>query len=126
MNFLLDTHAILWWLDDNPKFSKTAREIVRNLDHRVFISVVSLVEIRIKQRIGKLTGIPDNLSEILMQSPFDILDFTADHADAVRNFEYFHRDPFDWMLIAQARVENLTLITHDHKIRKYDVEILDT
>lgn len=122
MSLLLDTHIVLWWLSDDPTL---AAEIKDRLDHEpdVYISVATIWEVTIKQSIGKLQK-PDDLPERVRDSGFRRLDITAEHAIAAGRLPLIHRDPFDRMLIAQAKAENLTLVTRDAEIAKYDLGIL--
>ena len=124
MRLLLDTHTLLWCLKNDLTLSKEARLAIENRDNQVFVSTISIVEIRIKQNLGKLRNIPDNLENILYQVPFEILDFTIKQAFAVGDLPFVHRDPFDWMLMAQARIEGLTLVTRDRDIRQYNIPTL--
>ena len=123
MNLLLDTHVLLWWLDDNPTLSGRAREAIAEGTNLVFVSATVIWEIRIKQSLGKLK-IPKDFKNILDQQPFEMLAITAEHAHAVGNLPSYHRDPFDRMLIAQAKVEELTVVTRDIHFKKYKIPIL--
>ena len=123
MNILLDTHALLWWLDDNPTLSKEARSTISDPANVAFISAASIWEIRIKQSLGKLK-IPKNFREVLDSQPFEMLDITSEHAHKITSIGNYHRDPFDRMLIAQAMVERFTLISREKNIMKYKVPIV--
>ncbi|MGD9159446.1 MAG: type II toxin-antitoxin system VapC family toxin [Desulfobacteraceae bacterium] len=123
MNLLLDTHALLWWLDEYPILSKEARAAISEPANVVFISAAIIWEIRIKQSLGKLK-IPKNFREVLEAQPFEMLDITSEHAHKITSIGNYHRDPFDRMLIAQAMVERFTLITRDKNIMKYKVPII--
>ncbi|MFC1825186.1 type II toxin-antitoxin system VapC family toxin [Thermodesulfobacteriota bacterium] len=123
MNLLLDTHVLLWWLDDNPTLSGRAREAIAEGTNLVFVSAAVIWEIRIKQSLGKLK-VPKDFENILDQQPFEMLAITAEHAHAVGNLSSYHRDPFDRMLIAQAWVEKLTVVTRDIYFKKYKIPIL--
>ncbi len=123
MNLLLDTHALLWWLDDNPTLSKEARAAISEPTNVIFISAATIWEIRIKQSLGKLK-IPKNFREVLEAQPFEKLDITSEHAHRINSVGNYHRDPFDRMLIAQAMVERFTLITRDKNILKYKVPVI--
>ncbi|MGW4464337.1 type II toxin-antitoxin system VapC family toxin [Micromonospora sp. NBC_01796] len=122
MRLLLDTHVVIWWLTDDPTL---AEEIKAQLDHEpdVYVSPVTVWEVCIKQAIGKLKE-PADLPERIRASGFRELPVTSEHAIAAGRLPLFHRDPFDRMLVAQARCEDLTLITRDPEIRKYDVSVL--
>lgn len=119
MNLLLDTHVVLWWLGDDPKLSPRHREMLHDAERRVFVSSVSVAEISIKASLGKLDA-PEGVAEAVVQSGFEMLAFEASHAEELRELPWHHRDPFDRMLIAQARVEGLALVTADERISHYD------
>jgi len=123
MNLLLDTHALLWWLDDSPSLRGDAREAIANPANTVFVSAVVAWEIRIKQAIGKL-DLPDDFAETLSNEQFSELPLRISHADRLADLPMLHRDPFDRMLVAQAMVEGLTLVTRDADISKYGVPLL--
>ena len=124
MNLLLDTHVLLWWLDDHPTLSKKARAMITNGKNTVFISAAVIWEIRFKQALGKLE-IPRNFRNVLGNEPFEMLDITADHAHAVGDLPPHHQDPFDRMLVAQAKTEGLTLVTRDAALKKYQLPIVE-
>ncbi len=123
MNLLLDTHALLWWLDDNPTLSIEAREAIADGGNIVFVSAVVIWEIRIKQALGKLQ-LPSNFREVLSSQAFDELPLKVDHAHRLAEFPPHHRDPFDRMLVAQAIAERLTIVTRDPDILRYPVRTL--
>ena len=123
MKLLLDTHALIWWLDDNPILSEPAREAIVKDENLVFVSAVSVWEIVIKKLSGKLRA-PDNLEDELARHRFQPMPITIPHALAVENLPDYHQDPFDRMLVAQAQVEGLTLVTRDAQIRRYDVAVI--
>ena len=123
MNLLLDTHILLWWLDDSPELSSQARNAVVDTDNLIILSAVVIWEIRIKQALGKLM-IAQNFYEVIKKQAFEMLPITSDHAYAVGELPEHHRDPFDRMLIAQARFEGLTVVTHDAIFKKYQIPVL--
>ncbi|WP_435592356.1 type II toxin-antitoxin system VapC family toxin [Nocardia sp. bgisy118] len=122
MSLLLDTHVVLWWLNDDPQLASDLKD---RLDHDpdVYLSAVTVWEVAIKQALGELAG-PDDLPERIRASGFVELPIGHDHAMAAGRLPLIHRDPFDRMLVAQARCENLTLVTADPYCQKYDVPIL--
>ncbi|KAF0836731.1 type II toxin-antitoxin system VapC family toxin [Nocardia caishijiensis] len=122
MSLLLDTHVILWWLTDDPTLNNELRE---RLDHDpdVYLSSVSVWEIAMKQASGKLVGPPD-LPERVVGSGFLPLPVDARHAIEAARLPLIHRDPFDRMLIAQARCEDLVLVTRDPYCLQYEVPAL--
>jgi PIN domain nuclease of toxin-antitoxin system len=123
VNLLLDTHIVLWWLDDHPALSSAVRNRIANGENLVFLSAAVVWEIRIKEAIGKL-DIPTDFQMILDQQPFEKLAIKVEHAQAVKDLPPHHRDPFDRMLIAQAVTEGLTIATHDPVFEKYSVPLL--
>lgn len=124
MNLLLDTHVLLWWLDDSPSLSRTVNEKISDVGNLVFVSAAVIWEIRIKQALGKLK-IPASFRQVLEGQSFENLPITADHAHAVKDLPSYHRDPFDRMLIAQAVVEGLTIVTHDSVFHPYRIPIIE-
>lgn len=124
MNLLLDTHVLLWWLDDNPTLAEEAKTAIADGKNLVFISTAVIWEIRIKQALGKLE-IPRNFRKVLDEQSFESLDITADHAHALIDLPMHHRDPFDRMLIAQTKVENWTLLSRDARMKLYDIPLVE-
>ena len=123
MNLLLDTHVLLWWLDDNPALSNSCRSKIADGNNLVFVSAAVIWEIRIKQALGKLK-IPSAFREILDQQSFNWLSITVEHAHALEGLPAYHRDPFDRILVAQARVEGFTVVTHDSVFRRYKIPVM--
>ncbi|MDB9538499.1 type II toxin-antitoxin system VapC family toxin [Anabaenopsis tanganyikae CS-531] len=123
MSFLLDTHILLWFLENDSKLSTQVREVIINPKNIIFVSAISAWEISIKQSLGKLIA-PNNLEEALRFSRLEVLAMKLAHAIKVADLPMHHKDPFDRMLIAQALVEGLTIITVDHKFKLYDVPLL--
>ena len=123
MSYLLDSHALLWWLEDSPKIGEPLRGTLADPQARVLVSAASVWEIGIKQALGKLQA-PESLVDLLEDEGFEELAITARHAAAAAALPALHQDPFDRMLVAQARLDRLTLITHDEAIKAYDVDVL--
>jgi PIN domain nuclease of toxin-antitoxin system len=123
MNLLLDTHVLLWWLDNPELIAEQAREAIRDPQNVVYVSSVSVWEIVIKKSIGKLDA-PDNLNEVIEQCRFLPLPITFEHALAVRQLPMLHHDPVDRLLIAQCKVEKLVLVTRDAEISRYSLPCL--
>jgi PIN domain nuclease of toxin-antitoxin system len=123
VRILLDTHFLLWWLADDPALGERARQVIASPDHLVCYSAASVWEIRIKQRIGKLE-LPDDFADSLAAQAFVPLAITTAHAHAIKDLPLHHRDPFDRMLVAQAQIERLTLLTRDEQLAKYEVATL--
>jgi PIN domain nuclease of toxin-antitoxin system len=119
VKLLLDTQALLWWLGDDAHLDGSAAETIAEAEF-VAVSAASAWEIGIKQAIGKLTG-PDDLSAELATNGFTELPVTVAHALAAGALPPHHSDPFDRMLVAQARLEGLTLVTRDDRLADYGV-----
>ncbi|MDP5019064.1 type II toxin-antitoxin system VapC family toxin [Anabaena sp. UHCC 0187] len=127
ISYLIDTHILLWWLFDDPKLDNTCRKIISNPDHRIFVSSVSAWEIATKYRIGKLPEakeIVEQYSQILDQARFIELTITSAHALRAGNLPITHRDPFDRMIMAQAELEILPLITYDKAFQTGLIQII--
>ena len=122
MKLLLDTHIILWWLEDSDKLSREAVKLISSPNNAVIISAVSIWEIRIKEQLGKL-DLPKNLLMILEQQRFEHLPITFKDADEISRLPVIHSDPFDRMLIAQAITSKLTIVTHDKVFSKYPTQV---
>ena len=118
MPLLLDTHILLWLMEDNPKLSRRARSLMLNAAE-VFVSSVSVWEIAIKSRLGKLEEDPEMIVEKLEAAGLRELDVTYRHALATSKLPPVHADPFDRLLIAQAIVEPMHLLTADAKLTAY-------
>lgn len=123
MNVLLDTHILIWALENNPLLSEKARDVLIAGENMVFVSSASVWEISIKKSTGKLK-VPDNLLEELIAHRFSLLNINAEHAQLAGELPLIHKDPFDRMLVAQAKIEKLTLISNDPLIAKYKVRLL--
>jgi len=118
LRLLIDTHVLLWWLDDSPSLSEQARALIGDPENTVFLSAVSVWEIWLKESLGKLR-LPDEFEEKLALESFESLPLTGAQARKVAILPWRHRDPFDRMLIAQAQAENLTLLTADDRVAGY-------
>lgn len=123
MNILLDTHVLIWALENNPTLSKASRKNITFAKNMVFVSSVSVWEIAIKMSLGKLDA-PDNLLEEIQLHRFTPLAINYNHAELAGKLPPLHKDPFDRMLIAQALTEKLTLVTRDEQICRYAVSTM--
>lgn len=121
MNLLLDTHVLLWALDDDPSLSPAARTAITDGRNMVFVSAATAWEITIKKALGKLRAPTEGYLQELQRHRFTPLDITTEHALAVESLPPHHADPFDRMLVAQAQVEKLTLVTRDERLLDYGV-----
>lgn len=123
MNLLLDTHIILWWLADDPALSEKVRAAIMEPTNTIFVSAASAWEVAIKQALGKLIA-PDNFEEEIALNGFEPLVITFNHAKVAANLPRHHEDPFDRMLLAQAQIEKMTLVTKDTRLAKYQIPLL--
>ncbi len=127
MRVLLDTHAFLWWISDSPELSDAAREAIADQRNAPIFSAVSGWEIAIKAGLGRLElpGSPAKfVNEQLSQNGLEVLPIHSRHALGVYGLPDHHRDPFDRLLVSQAVVEKLPILTADPEIPRYPVETL--
>ena len=120
MNLLLDTHTVVWWWIDDPRIPAAARGAIADSTNIVYVSAVSPWEIATKNRLGKWPGVErivDDFSTLLRKSRFVPLPVSVEHARLAGTLDFAHRDPFDRMLIAQARIEKATLVSADAVFR---------
>ena len=120
MRYLLDTHVILWWLTTPEVIKKNALQIIKDSSNAIFVSSASLWEMAIKKSIGKLT-LPHNLLEGITSAGFKCLPVMPEESLGVADLPLLHSDPFDRLLIIQAKLNDLILITNDSKIISYPV-----
>ena len=123
LRVLLDTHVLLWWLDDDHRLPDSWRAVISDPRNDVLVSAVTVAEIAIKSSVGKLEA-PADLLNALRISNLDTLPLQADHAAALRDLPWHHRDPFDRLLIAQATVEDLAVASVDRSFAAYAVRLL--
>lgn len=124
MRVLLDTHALLWWLDGDRRLSRRARAVVGKDTNVVYVSAASAWEIATKARLGKLPGALDVAADVpgwVTSQGFMALDITLEHGERAGALGGSHRDPFDRMLVAQAQAENLPVISNDPVFQEYGV-----
>lgn len=126
MRILLDTHVLIWFLEGNQDLSKPRRQTIVNAQNEIFVSIVSLWEIAIKIGIGKLTlsrSLSDVIQHLTNQS-ITILLLQPGHVLQVATLPFHHLDPFDRMIIAQAQVDYLTVISHESVFANYGIKLL--
>lgn len=129
MTFLLDTQVLLWWLLDDGRLARPARAAIADSTNVVYASAASAWEIAIKSSLGRLSlprAAEEWFPEEMERNRFLELPIRSAHALGVRKLPRHHEDPFDRLLVAQARAESLTLITSDRMIERYDVHVLKT
>ncbi len=120
----MDTHVLLWWLDDNPKLGRRACNLIANADTEVLVSQVSLWEAAIKQRIGKMQVGPAEILPRLPEFGFNLLHISNQHLLALADMGKHHGDPFDHLLLAQASIEGAAIMTADRKLPLYGVRCI--
>lgn len=126
MNLLLDTHVALWAIADSPKLPSHARELILSKNASIWVSAASVWEIAIKHALGR-GDMPVSGEESLRyfhEAGFRFLPVEAEHAIAVENLAPHHHDPFDRLLVAQAMIEPMRLMTHDPQIAMYSDMII--
>ena len=124
MRLLLDTHAILWWVTDDPRLSRIAKAAISEPENELFASAAAAYEIVYKQGLGRLHPLPDNLSRQLQREGIVVLPISLDHAVTAASLPGPHRDPWDRIMMAQAQAEGLTVITVDRVFSQYGVPVL--
>jgi PIN domain nuclease of toxin-antitoxin system len=128
VNLLLDTQALLWWKEGSRKLGRRARRAIETEATTVWVSAASAWEMAIKTRAGRLKmaePLHAWMPERLEREGFLMLSVAVDHAVAVGSLPDHHHDPFDRLLVAQARVEGLTIVTSDVAFDAYEVSVLD-
>ncbi len=125
MNYLLDTHSFLWFIAGNAKLSDRTRLLIENTDTQLYLSIASLWELSIKISIGKLF-LKEPFEKIipaqLAQNSIDLLQISIEHTAALIELPFHHRDPFDRLMIAQAQVEQLPIISKDSAFSAYKIQ----
>ncbi len=124
---LLDTHAFLWWVGDAPDLKSTAKRAIADIKNECYLSVASCWEMAIKASLGKLRlakPMERFVTEQLTANGFTLLSVDLRHAAKVEKLPFYHRDPFDRLLIAQAMMEKLTIVSADRTFSKYGVKVL--
>ncbi len=124
MDILLDTHILLWWLADDARLSEKARALIADQANQITVSAATAWEVVIKKALGKLS-IDGDLEQEIGRQGFAMLPVTFAHATEISSLPAIHRDPFDRMLVAQARIENLRLLTVDQNILRYPANVIE-
>ncbi len=126
MRYLLDTHTLIWFLENDPRLSSKSKELIEDNYNDIFVSVVSLWEINIKISIGRLS-LTKSLSDIIRELErlyIEILPLRNEHIVGIGKLPFHHRDPFDRMLISQSLSEILPLISKDENIQLYNADVI--
>lgn len=121
MNYLIDTHILLWYMIGDKRISKVTQNTIENKSNTIYLSNASLWEITIKVSIGKLklNGSLTHLRNYLIDKGFILLEFDYDDLETLLNLPFHHQDPFDRLIIAQSKTKTLKIITNDPQIKKY-------
>lgn len=123
MRYLLDTHVLFWSRASPERLSPEAVRLLRSTDNTLYVSMATLWECAIKVCIGKL-ALPDGFFRIVAND-YELLDIELAHLEATLQLPLLHRDPFDRLLVAQARLGGLTLVTRDSNVTRYDVPVVE-
>jgi len=118
MRILLDTCMVLWWINDSPELTPSEREVISDPENDIYVSAASAWEVEIKRKLGKL-DLPDEWKDAVSDTGFRWLNVQPRHTEGLRTLPDIHRDPFDRMIVAQARSESMTVLTHDSKVQAY-------
>lgn len=127
MQLLLDTHALIWFFSGNANLSDTARNLIEDINNIKYISVASAWEMAIKQSKGKLSlsvALDDYIQEKIKLEDFQLLEIKLSHLKAISQLHFYHNDPFDRLLIAQAIVENISIISQDFLFNLYPINVV--
>ena len=124
VRLLLDTHAFIWWVEDDPALGLAARAAIDLQTNPVYVSAASAWEIAIKRAKGTLDAPSGDVAEWIAREGFQELEIAVRHGTAAGALPLHHRDPFDRVLVAQARLEDMSLVTADPAIAAYDVSII--
>ncbi|MCW2973469.1 MAG: Ribonuclease VapC22 [Thermoleophilia bacterium] len=120
---LLDSHVVMWWLLEPERLSAAAIESITSAQDRAYVSSASIWELEMKRFAGRL-DVPGGIADHAAEEGFTPLPIAARHATRAAQLPTHHKDPFDRMLVAQAQLEHLTLVTADRQIAAYDVTVL--
>lgn len=123
MKLLLDTHTFIWYVEDDARLPETTKEIIKSEENTILISIASLWEISIKTSLNKLTlkASIEEIINLIMENGFELLPILPSHIIKNNLLEYYHRDPFDRMIIAQGLSEEIVIVGKDEMFDKYDV-----
>jgi len=123
MNYLLDTHTLIWFLNGDKKISKTVQSLIENTNNKKFVSIGSLWEMAIKISLKKMEfdGTIPEIIDLIEQNSFELIPISTAHIAELERLPIVHRDPFDRMLVVQAMVEDLVILTRDENIPQYNI-----
>ena len=125
MRLLLDTHAVIWALSGDPRLSEAGRAAIADADNEILVSSVSVMEIATKHRLGKLPGVADlvrDFSGVFALADYTVLAMTLEHAAHAGSMGIPHKDPFDRLLMAQAQIEQVPLVSNERLFDGFGLE----
>lgn len=125
MRFLLDTNALIWWLEDSPRLGPVAKALISDSANETLTSVVSLWEITVKWRVGKLERSGSYFGALLRDQQIELLSITSEDIRTLEELPLHHGDPFDHLILAQAQSAKLALITSDRQMSAYGIPCID-
>jgi PIN domain nuclease of toxin-antitoxin system len=126
MDLLLDTHALIWFINGDTQLPDKSVKLISNIETKCFVSIASIWEIAIKLSLGKLAlnGGFDEISKIMRHNEIELLPITFEHLKKLLTLEFHHRDPFDRIIISQGLTEEFAVVTKDKNFPKYNVKII--
>lgn len=127
MNILLDTHIFLWFVNDDPRLSNSLKDLIEDESNVSYLSIASLWEMSIKYNLGKLTLAPsyqDFVDREVRESSIILLSIELEHLKINASLPFYHRDPFDRIIIAQSMAENIPIMTVDSVFSEYSIRLI--
>lgn len=126
MNLLLDTHTLIWFINGDRSLPDKSKTLINNIDNNCFVSIASIWEIGIKLSLGKLDLHRkfDNISMLMLKYDIELIHISYEHIEKLIHLKFYHRDPFDRLIISQGISENFTIITKDEIFKKYKVKTI--
>jgi PIN domain nuclease of toxin-antitoxin system len=126
MDYLIDTHAVIWFITDNKSLPSKIKKLIEDIENNCFVSIATFWEIAIKKFLGRLDlgAELEVIFKLIEQSGFEILPITINHILENSSLEHHHHDPFDRLMIAQAKCENLKIVTKDQFFGSYNVPLV--
>lgn len=126
MNLLLDTHAFMWFINGDKSLPAKVINLIKNIENKCFISIASIWEIAIKFSLGRLNleGEFGEISNFLNENDIEIIPITFEHIQTLLRLEYYHRDPFDRIIISQGIYDSLVIVTKDENFKNYNVKLV--
>ena len=126
MEFLLDTHGLIWFINGDKQLPNNAKKLIKDIHNKCYVSVATIWEIAIKISLNKLdlNGGFSEISRIIVKYDFELLPISIEHIAEIINLDFHHRDPFDRIIIAQGKVENIPVVTKDKIFERYQIDTI--